>query len=349
MEVDFQLGILKTDFKSPQPKGESQQNPKQKRSTMKSILHPLLIIGSTAGAIAGTTVLETAAPPITNEGDWVMDLRRPMTNPTLFDLAVPTTNIRPIFAYHALPDAVNTIAGNLPVGGDVQVYALQFEYALSERLSIVATKDGFIDFNPDATLNSGSGFANLGGGLKYAFLLDPAAGHALSGSMTFEFPTGNSDVFQGAGDGSVNLILSGVKTINDWQFAGGTGVSIPFSNQQSTNGFISAHASYEVTPWFIPLVELNWFSVLSAGDGRRAFNGQAGGVVPVIAEFEGNDFFNLGASNATANRDLVTAAIGFRSQITDSVQTGIAYEVPLTNDENSVIESRLTVDLVWHF
>jgi hypothetical protein len=278
-----------------------------------------------------------------------MDLVRPMTNPTLFDLAVPTTNIRPIFAYHSLPSSINTIAGNLPFGGDVQVYALQFEYALSDRLSIVATKDGYIDFNPDATLNDQSGFANLGGGLKYAFLLDPVAGHALSGSMTFEFPTGNSDVFQGAGDGSVNLILSGVKTIDEWQLAGGAGVSIPFSNQQSTNGFISAHASYEVTPWFIPLVEINWFSVLSAGDGRRAFNGQAGGVVPVIAQFEGNDFFNLGAANATANRDLVTAAIGFRSKITDSIQTGVAYEVPLTNDENSVIESRLTLDLVWRF
>ena len=316
---------------------------------MKSILHPLLLIGTSAGAIAGSVALEHTPPVNSNSGDWAMDLVRPMTNPTLFDLAVPTTNIRPIFAYHALPSSINTIAGNLPLGGDAQVYALQFEYALSDRLSIVATKDGYIDFNPDATLNDQSGFANLGGGLKYAFLLDPAAGHALSGSMTFEFPTGNSDVFQGAGDGSVNLILSGVKTIDNWQLAGGGGVSIPFSNQQSTNGFISAHASYEVTPWFIPLVEINWFSVLSAGDGRPAFNGQAGGAVPVIAQFEGNDFFNLGAANATANRDLVTAAIGFRSKITDSIQTGIAYEVPLTNDENSVIESRLTLDLVWRF
>jgi hypothetical protein len=213
----------------------------------------------------------------------------------------------------------------------------------------VATKDGYADFNPDATLSSESGFLNLGGGLKYAFLLDPAAGHAVSGSMTFEFPTGNSDVFQGAGDGAVNLILSGVKTIDQWQFAGGAGVTIPFSDQQATSSFVSTHASYEVTPWFIPLVELNWFSVLDAGDGRRAFNSQAGGVVPVIAEFEGFDFFNIGSGNAEENRHLVTAAVGFRSQITDSIQTGVAYEIPLTSEENSVIESRLTLDLVWRF
>ena len=315
---------------------------------MKSIVAPLLALGTCTASFAGEIItVPPASPP--SGGDWLMDLRRPMTNPTLFDLAVPSTNIRPIFAYHALPDFVNTTAGDLPVGGDVQVYALQLEYALSDRLSLVATKDGYIDFNPDATLSSESGFANLGGGLKYAFLLDPSAGHALSGSMTFEFPTGNSDVFQGAGDGAVNLILSGVKTIDQWQFAGGAGVTIPFSDQQATSSFVSTHASYEVTPWFIPLVELNWFSVLDAGDGRRAFNSQAGGVVPVIAEFEGFDFFNIGAGNAEENRHLVTAAVGFRSQITDSIQTGVAYEIPLTSEENSVIESRLTLDLVWRF
>lgn len=315
---------------------------------MKSFLAPLVVASTCTVSLAGE-IVNMPPPKPESGGDWLMDLRRPMTNPTLFDLAVPSTNIRPIFAYHALPDFVNTTAGNLPVGGDVQVYALQFEYALSDRLSIVATKDGYIDFNPDATLSSESGFANLGGGLKYAFLLDPEAGHALSGSMTFEFPTGNSDVFQGAGDGAVNLILSGVKTIDQWQFAGGAGVTIPFSDQQATSSFLSTHVSYEVTPWFIPLVELNWFSVLDAGDGRRAFNSQAGGAVPVIAEFEGFDFFNIGAGNAEENRHLVTAAVGFRSQITDSIQTGVAYEIPLTSEENSVIESRLTLDLVWRF
>jgi hypothetical protein len=314
---------------------------------MKSFLLPMVLATTTASFAGELAGIPPAQPDA--GGDWLMDLRRPMTNPTLFDLAVPSTNIRPIFAYHALPDFVNTTAGNLPVGGDVQVYALQLEYALNERLSIVATKDGYIDFNPDATLANESGFANLGGGLKYAFLLDPAAGHALSGSVTFEFPTGNSDVFQGAGDGAVNLILSGVKTLDQWQFAGGAGITLPFSDQQATSSFISTHASYEVTPWFIPLVELNWFSVLDAGDGRRAFNAQAGGAVPVIAEFEGFDFFNIGAGNAEENRHLVTAAVGFRSQITDSIQTGVAYEIPLTSEENSVIESRLTLDLVWRF
>lgn len=315
---------------------------------MKRTLLPLAAIVLGTPALAGVSPIVTEEPAPSG-GDWIYDLRRPMTNPTLFDLAVPSTNIRPIFVHHTLPDFVNTTLGPLPAGGDVQVYALQFEYALSERLSIVATKDGYIDFNGNGILSDTSGFANLGGGLKYAFILDPEAGRALSGSMTFEFPTGNSDVFQGAGDGAVNLVLSGLQTVDAWQFAGGAGLSIPFSGQQSVTGFVSAHASYEVTPWFIPLVELNWFSVIDPGDGRRAFNNQAGGAVPVVAQFEGSDFFNIGAGNADQNRHLVTAAVGFRSKITDRIQTGVAYEIPLTDAESSVIDSRLTVDLVWRF
>ena len=87
--------------------------------------------------------------------------------------------------------------------------------------------------------------------------------------MTFEVPTGNSDVFQGEGDGLVNLLVSGVKLVDDWQFAGGLGFQIPFSDQQSTQGWMSAHVSYEVCKWFIPLVEVNWFHVLDRGRRHR--------------------------------------------------------------------------------
>jgi len=41
---------------------------------------------------------------------------RPITNPTLFDLALLTTNIHPIFMYHNLPDQVN-VAGGLSTYG----------------------------------------------------------------------------------------------------------------------------------------------------------------------------------------------------------------------------------------
>lgn len=318
--------------------------------TMNHTITTLATLGLiSAIAAAGSVAVDTSKPSAAADASAFENARRPITNPTLFDLALPTTNVHPIFIYHSLPDQISAGAGKAPLGGDVEVYALQLEFALNERLSIVATKDGYVDVNPDTTLSNESGFANLGAGLKYAFLLDPIAGNALSGSVTFEAPTGNSDVFQGEGDGSVNLILSGLKMLDSWQFAGGAGAIIPFSDEQSTSSWVSAHASYEVTPWFIPLVEINWFHVLDAGNGSGNFGGQLGGAVPDVVNFEGGDFFNLGASNSETNRDFVSAAIGFRSRLTDSIDLGLAYEIPLTDDEESLMKERVTLDLVWKF
>lgn len=300
-------------------------------------------------ALAGTVALEPAVLETTTTP--FEKTRRPITNPTLFDNALPQSNIHPIFMYHRLPAFADTTLGPLPMGGHVEIYALQFEWALTERLSLVATKDGYVRFRPDTPglWSAQEGFANLAGGLKYAFILDPEDEFVLSGSATFEFPTGNQDVFQGEGDGAVNLIVSALKMQDRWQFAGGAGIRLPFDGQMSTNTFVSAHVSYEVVPWFIPLVELNWHHVLEAGNGRPSFFSQAGGAVPVVATFEGNDLLNFGAANASQNRDLVTAAVGFRSRITDDVDLGFAYEFPLTDEETGIIEDRVTVDLVWRF
>ena len=318
---------------------------------MKQTIASLATLGLLSSfTLAGSTVIETtqpAAKPIAS-GDAFEAARRPITNPPLFDLALPGTNIHPIVMFHRLPNTVTTTVGQVPMGGDVMVYALQFEYALSDRMSIVATKDGYVDINPDSNIWADeSGFANLAAGLKYAFILDPDQGRALSGTLTFEAPTGNADVFQGEGKGAANLIVSGLQMANDWQFAAGAGLHIPFSDQMSTNSFVSLHASYEVSPWFIPLVEVNWFHVLSAGDGTAGFGPQPG--VSGIAGFEGHDLLNFGAANASANRDLVTAAIGFRTRLCASADLGFAYEMPLTDSNDSIIKDRFTLDLVWKF
>lgn len=299
--------------------------------------------------LAGTVVSDTAAPTPTASSDGFAQARRPISNPTLFDLALPTTNVHPIFIYHGLPNKIDTTLGKVPLGGDVEVYALQFEIAVNDRLSIVATKDGYVDFNPDNTLSSEDGFANVGAGLKYAFILDPVSKTAVSGTATFELPVGDDDIFQGQGDGALNLIVSGLKLVDAWQFAGGAGVQIPMSHEQSTSSFVSGHVSYEVCKWFTPLVEVNWFHVLDAGDPNNNFQSQLGGAVPGVVKFEGNDFFNLGGVNSHENRDLVTAAVGFRSRITDNIDLGAAYEIPLTDEESSLWEERVTVDLIWKF
>ncbi len=316
----------------------------------KLIFSSAVLALATSPLTAGVVVTPgpVAAPPASG-GYGFESARRPITNPTLFDLALPTTNIHPMVMYHRLPNTVTTTLGQVPMGGDVQVYALQFEYAFTERLSLVATKDGYVDFNPDATniWSSESGFANIAAGVKYAFLLDPVSGTAVSGTLTIEVPTGNRKVFQGQGDGAANVIVSGLKLHDAWQFAAGAGLHLPFSGDMSTNSFVSAHASYEVSPWFIPLVEVNWFHVLSSGRGNTAFGPQPG--VSQIASFEGHDLLNFGAANAGSNRDLITAAVGFRSRLSDSVDVGFAYEAPLSDSNDSIWKDRFTLDLNWKF
>lgn len=316
---------------------------------MKPIRSLTLLLGLTTCALAGPDDVVTYAPidaPLTG----FESARRPISNPTRFDLALPRTNVHAFWMHHKFPSQVKLNNGTkLDLGGDLNLYAVQFEYAFNDRLSLVATKDGYIDFNPDgAAFSDESGFANLAAGLKYAFILNPEKQYVLSGSAVVELPTGNRDVFQGAGDGSLHLSLTDLKLHNNWQFAGAAGVEIPFDDDFSTTGFVSAHVSYEVTPWFIPLLEVNWFTVLDEGDGGSRYKDQAGGAVPSLVTFEGADLINWGAMDGGDN-DYATAAIGFRSRLSETCDIGFAYEVPLTDEEENITEERFTLDLTLTF
>ncbi len=275
--------------------------------------------------------------------------RRPISNPTLFDLALPRTSVHPIYMHQKMPSTVKLNNGaNLPLNGDLNVYALQLEYALNDRFSIVAVKDGYVDFNPDNVLNEEEGFADLAAGVKYAFILDPVQQFALSGSLVVELHTGDSSVFQGNGDGAVNLSMAALKLAGKWQFAGSLGAHLPFDeNEESVTSFLSAHVGYNVTDKLYALAEVNWFHVISEGDGSANFGPQGGSTVPTLAGFEGGDLINLGTADPAS--DIVTAAIGLRYKICDFADLGVAYEIPLTDEEENLMESRITVDAVFTF
>jgi hypothetical protein len=173
---------------------------------------------------------------------------------------------------------------------------------------------------------------------------------AVSGTATVEIPTGSGDITQGSGDGSANLIVSALKLNGPLQLAGAAGVQIPFNNDTaSTTSFVSTHASYQVHRLFTPLVELNWYHVIEEGDGGSRYSNQLGGAVPGAIGFEGGDLLNWGAANGKDNPDIITLAAGFRSHLTDNVTAGAAYEIPLTDENENFMESRITVDLIWNF
>jgi len=283
---------------------------KSQRKTAGWIFSILVASCISWGGAPYTGPKEVVKNPI--EDPWA-DVIRPISNPTLFDLAIPQTLFHPIFVYNEMPTTVDTILGQVPVGGSYQVYALQVEVALNERLSINATKDGYIDFNADNVLSRTSGWANVGAGVKYAWAYKPEEKFASNVQLLYEILMGNRDVWQGEGDGIFIPSIATLKLCGPWQFSNQLGFKLPVDgNSDSTMFYTSAHVSYELNEWIKPLAEINWFHVLYAGDGARRFPAHIGEALPAVVGFEGGDLVSWGASNATMNRDLVTAAVGFR-------------------------------------
>jgi hypothetical protein len=303
-----------------------------------------------AKTIISLSIFSIAAIAQTANAQNIEQSIRPMTNVAMFDLPYTQTYIHPVFLHQKLPSQVNTILGKLPVGGDLNIYALALEYAFNDNFSFVASKDGYIDFNPDSTFKSESGFADVTGGIKWAFYQNDKRDFAAAAKVLIDLPLGNDDVFQGNGDGSIFPSVNFTKIMGRTQFSGIGGLSIPFdSDEESTMLFNSWHISYELTKVIHPLLELNHYRVLSEGDGNSNFNAQAGGAVPAVARFEGGDLINLGASNSKDNKDFVSIAVGSRFRLADTVDLGICYELPLTDEEDSLMESRTTIDLVVRF
>ena len=86
--------------------------------------------------------------------------------------------------------------------------------------------------------------------------------------------------------------------------------------------------------------------MLSEGNGSNKFTNQAGGAVPAVVAFEGGDLINLGSKHGG---DIVTAAVGVRFKLSDNTDLGLSYEIPLTDEEENLMESRITLDLVYTF
>ena len=314
-------------------------------------IKPAIYLALTSTALAGDFALQgplyKTASKTANASNAFDGFRRPVTNPTLFDLALPTTKLHLIYLNQQLPDQINlATGGQADFGGDLQIYALQFEYAFNERLSLVALKDGFADFNPDDNFTAEQGIANISAGLKYAYIYDPARQFVASTTIAFEIPLGDDEVFQGEGDGNIILTTQALKLHGAWQFAGALGLQIPVESDFSTLGFFSSHVSYEVNRWFIPFVEANVFTILNEGRGNNNFDRQLNGNVPSLAPSEGADLLNFGSSNS---EEYVTLGFGFQSRITDHSTLGIAYEIPLTDEENNITDSRLTIDISYNF
>ncbi len=250
----------------------------------------------------------------------------PMTNPVYFEDPRTLTEARVIFLNHHLPNSLG--------GDNVQVYAAQLRAALTENLSLIASKDGFIVSQSDVLKD---GFADVMIGLKYNLYKNAETQTLLSAGAAYELPVGSTRALQGNGDGEFHLFLSaGKEFLPDWHYISGSGFRLPADTAAANQmWYWSNHIDRKLgCSGFYLFTEANWFHYMSNG---TAFPLPVGG----------HDLFNLGSVGVAGN-DLVTGAYGVKYKPNQTWELGLAYEIPYTT-RRDIIQDRLTVDLILRY
>ncbi len=267
----------------------------------------------------------------------------PVSNPLFNETPYITTELRPIYAYHDIADSF------LTGGGTIQVVAMEARVALNDRLGIIATKDGYFNFDFDGVLQDEDGFANISLGVKYALINNPAENRIVTVGLEYEPPSGNLITgipgvptkfrMQGTADGFLDMFVAAAETWGKLGLEGNVGLNLAMDPQANSSMIhLSAHADYEVIPDLFPMVEVNMFSTVSDG-ARNPFN------------FEGLDIVNFGSgvsSGSTGPGTVATLAVGGRYKIMDHLIFGTAYELPVSSKED-LFGWRVTSDLVIYY
>lgn len=265
------------------------------------------------------------------------DFISPMINFVFFEDPRNLTELRPIFVSQSIP---NTIGSGISAGGSAQLFALHIRAALTDRLSLIAVKDGYIIDNTNGTLDTllDDGWAAVSLGLKYNLLRDVCRGTLLSTGFTYELPVGSRRALQDIGDGEFHFFGSGGQRFLDGNahWLTSLGFRLPVDNDlQTTSVHWSNHFDVRVTDRAYVFTEVAWWHWT-----EEAPAGQPIGVA-------GQDLFNLSASNVDGN-DLVTQNVGVKYKPRRNMEAGFAYEFPLTEFKD-IIDDRVTLDFIVRY
>ncbi len=317
----------------------------------------------TPRAIAAAIAALCLAPGAVRAADDAFgDFISPISNPVNFEDPRSRSDVRLIYAHHSIDPGFASAVGL--GGGTADVVALQLRVALTDRFSLIATKDGYVWVRPDhqipSVIEHNDGFANIALGAKYAFWKDEDTRTMATAGLRYEIPSGDAQALQGKvfindalgdrGYGILNPFLSGLWGVGDLHLIGYTGFRLPPSDVDSSFFDVSLHTDYRLpfgpASWGLgsayPTLELNWVQCIQGGDR-------------VALDQEGFDFFDLGASQA-GGTGVVTAAAGMRWRVADDldmfgrrggVDLGATWETPVT-ERKDIFGWRVTSDVtVW--
>jgi len=273
---------------------------------------------------------------------------KPIVQPYLFEDPFITTGVYPYYVWHQFPKS------SALEGGEAHVAAAQIRVAVTDRLAIIATKDGYMWKRPDnPLLEHTGGWMNLGFGAKYAIYQDRDAGRIVSFALKYEAPSGSKDTFQGEGDGMLMPSITGAAKFGDLALQGDLGGIWALDHSQSSSIYYHLYFAYPVMERVTPFLQFSGMHWVDSGDGSRRVELAGGGsldlatVEGIYGPFEGADVANLGAVGVDG-LDYVTAAFGLHIRLTNHVTASAAYERPIT-DHKSITRQRVTTNVAWEF
>lgn len=221
-------------------------------------------------------------------------------------------------------------------GGNAQAYGMQVNVAVTERLAIIADKDGYATLNPRLGAAS-HGWLNLAAGLKYTLIRDVENQFLFAAGLMYEIPSGEAAVFQNNGGGFITPFISyGKEFCDHWHFIGNHGYSFALDQGAGSSFFYhSFHLDREIGGWFYPLIEANWFHYTG------------GGTLLPRAVGDGDGLLNLG-TQGMSGRSLFSTAVGAKVKFSEHLYLGGAYEVALS-DYKGILNNRIIADLVVRY
>ena len=253
----------------------------------------------------------------------------PVGNPIYFEPPTNESHVRLLYLHHNFAD------GSQLQGGDLDVIAAQARLALTERLSLIATKDGY-SWLDTGLLGEDEGVNDLAAGLKYTFYVDREADLLMAAGARYQIKSGDSEILQGNVK-ELSPFFSIAKGFDRLHLVASVTDRIPLDSDDGNNILQwDLHLDYDIAPdvlpGFAPFIELHGLHYLSDGDRLPL---SVGGV----------DYANLGSSDVSGST-VIWAGIGARWELSPHASLGFAYEHALTNRNADIFEDRITIDFI---
>ncbi len=296
-----------------------------------SLLHSAVV----AALSASCCLAQDAASPSSNDGfltglKGFERLHEPVGQPLYFESPTIETSLRPIYVRHTFDNRSQL------QGGQVSVYAAQLRVALTDRLALIATKDGYSEIET-GVLGSDEGWNSLAGGLKYALLVDEQEQMLVTTGLRYEAENGHRGTLQGGVD-EFSPFVSAAKGIDDFHMIGNVTWRVP---TDSTDGnqvlHWDLHFDYDLNPNSERIV-----SPVAEVHGVHYLDGN-----PSPLTVGGLDYTNLGTN--VAGEFVAWAGLGLRMELDRKTEIGAVYEFALTDSEDDIMNRRVTVDMIFRW